>query len=132
MTSTLPSTPVLVVLVLYSLGAHGIMTLNDFKAVEGDKQTGVRSLPVVLGVRDAALFACGVMALAQVIVAVYLVQQGLMLSAAIVAAVLAVQFALMPRLIADPAARAPWYGGTGVTLYVLGMLAAAGGLGGRW
>ncbi len=132
MTSALPPTPVLVVLVLYSLGAHGIMTLNDFKAVEGDRQTGVRSLPVVLGVRNAALFACGVMALAQVIVAAYLVQHGLMLSALIVAAVLAVQFALMPKLIADPAARAPWYGGTGVTLYVLGMLAAAGGLGGHW
>ncbi len=132
MTSTLPATPVIIVLVHYSLGAHGIMTLNDFKAVEGDKQTGVRSLPVVLGVRNAALFACGVMALAQVIAAIYLVQQGLMISAGIVALVLAVQFALMPRLIADPAGRAPWYGGTGVTLYVLGMLAAAGGLGGHW
>jgi chlorophyll synthase len=123
---------VLIVLVLYSLGAHGIMTLNDFKAVEGDKQTGVRSLPVVLGVRNAALLACGVMALAQVIVAIYLVEQGLTLSAIIVALVLGVQFALMPKLIADPAGRAPWYGGTGVTLYVLGMLAAAGGLGGHW
>ena len=132
MTSTLPPTPVLIVLVLYSLGAHGIMTLNDFKAVEGDKQTGVRSLPVVLGVRNAALLACGVMALAQVIVAIYLVEQGLTLSAIIVALVLGVQFALMPKLIADPAGRAPWYGGTGVTLYVLGMLAAAGGLGGHW
>ena len=66
MTSTLPQTPVLVILVLYSLGAHGIMTLNDFKAVEGDVKTGVRSLPVILGVRNAALFACAVMALAQV------------------------------------------------------------------
>lgn len=132
MTSTLPPTPVLIVLVLYSLGAHGIMTLNDFKAVEGDRQTGVRSLPVVLGVRRATLLACGIMALAQVIVAAYLLREGLTLSALIVAAVLAVQFALMPRLIADPAARAPWYGATGVSLYVLGMLAAAGGLGGHW
>ena len=38
--------------------------------------------------------------------------------------------ALMPRLIADPAGRAPWYAARGVTLYVLGMLAAALGLGG--
>ncbi|MBX9883856.1 MAG: chlorophyll synthase ChlG [Novosphingobium sp.] len=132
MTSTLPPAPVLVVLVLYSLGAHGIMTLNDFKAVEGDRQTGVRSLPVVLGVRGAALFACAVMALAQVIVAAYLVALGHTLSALIVALVLAAQFAAMPRLLADPAARAPWYGATGVSLYVLGMLAAAGGLGGHW
>ena len=132
MTSTLPSTPVLIVLVLYSLGAHGIMTLNDFKAVEGDIQTGVRSLPVVLGVRKAALLACGVMALAQVIVAVFLLREGLTLSALIVAGVLAAQFALMPRLLSDPARHTPWYSATGVSLYVLGMLAAAGGLGGHW
>ena len=36
---------------LYSIGAHGIMTLNDFKAIEGDRQMGVRSLPVQLGAR---------------------------------------------------------------------------------
>lgn len=132
MTSTLPATPVLIVLVLYSLGAHGIMTLNDFKAVEGDTQTGVRSLPVVLGVRGAALLACGVMALAQVIVAAYLLHVGLTLSALIVAGVLAAQFALMPRLLSDPARYTPWYSATGVSLYVLGMLAAAGGLGGHW
>jgi len=132
MTSTLPQTPVLVILVLYSLGAHGIMTLNDFKAVEGDVKTGVRSLPVILGVRNAALFACAVMALAQVIVIALLVQWGLILSAAIVALVLVAQFVLMPRLLRDPAANTPWYSATGVSLYVLGMLAAAGGLGGHW
>lgn len=132
MSSTLPPTPVLIVLVLYSLGAHGIMTLNDFKAVEGDIQTGVRSLPVVLGVRNAALLACGEMALAQVIVIAFLVQWGLSLSAVIVGLVLAAQFALMPRLLRDPARNTPWYSATGVSLYVLGMLAAAGGLGGHW
>ena len=26
---------------LYCVGAHGIMTLNDFKALEGDRATGV-------------------------------------------------------------------------------------------
>jgi chlorophyll/bacteriochlorophyll a synthase len=36
----------------------------------------------------------------------------------------------MPTLIRDPAGKAPWYNGVGVTLYVLGMLAAALGLGG--
>ncbi len=35
---------------LYSLGAHGIMTLNDFKSIEGDRQMGIGSLPVRLGV----------------------------------------------------------------------------------
>ncbi|GGD17383.1 hypothetical protein GCM10011335_20340 [Aureimonas glaciei] len=33
-----PGWPVVWLALLYSLGAHGIMTLNDFKAVEGDRQ----------------------------------------------------------------------------------------------
>jgi chlorophyll synthase len=35
------------------------------------------------------------------------------------------QFALMPRFLRDPRAQAPWYNGTGTSLYVLGMLASA-------
>ena len=50
MAGALPDASVLIILALYSLGAHGIMTLNDFKAVEGDRATGLRSLPVMLGV----------------------------------------------------------------------------------
>lgn len=37
---------------------------------------------------------------------------------------------LMRRLIRDPLKYAPWYNATGVSLFVLGMLAAALGLGG--
>ena len=40
----------LAVAALYSAGAHGIMTLNDFKSVEGDRRMGIGSLPVRLGV----------------------------------------------------------------------------------
>ncbi|MEM9501273.1 MAG: chlorophyll synthase ChlG [Pseudomonadota bacterium] len=130
MLGALPSMQVLIVLVLYSIGAHGIMTLNDFKAVEGDRETGLKSLPVTLGVSGAARLACMVMALAQIAVIVLLASWGLLLSALAVGAVLLAQFAAMPRLLSDPAKYAPWYNGVGVTLYVLGMLAAALGLGG--
>ena len=68
MLGALPSARVLGILALYSVGAHGIMTLNDFKAVEGDRATGLRSLPVVLGVDRAARLACVVMATPQVVV----------------------------------------------------------------
>lgn len=130
MLGALPSAEVLTVLVLYSIGAHGIMTLNDFKAVEGDRETGLKSLPVVLGVSGAARFACGVMAAAQIVVIALLATWGFALSAALVGLVLLAQGAAMPRLLSDPARYAPWYNGVGVTLYVLGMLAAALGLGG--
>jgi chlorophyll synthase len=126
----LPSGTVLAILLLYGFGAHGIMTLNDFKAVTGDRATGLRSLPVVMGIRPAALFACLVMALAQFSVIAILVRQEFNLSAVIVGAFLAIQIALMVRLVSNPAKFAPWYNATGVLLYVFGMLAAALGLGG--
>lgn len=130
MLGALPNGTILLVLLLYSLGAHGIMTLNDFKAVEGDKATGLRSLPVTLGVRPAAIFACVVMAAAQIAVIAVLFAQDLMLSAAIVAVFTTLQLFLMVRLVRDPAKYAPWYNATGVSLYVFGMLATALGLGG--
>lgn len=125
---TLPPTPVLIVIGLYSLGAWGIMTLNDFKAVEGDKVMGVRSLPVTLGVERAAQLACIVMAVPQAVVAVLLARWGNDYAALAVVISLGLQLACMLRLVEDPRGRAPWYNGTGVTLYVLGMLAAAIGL----
>lgn len=130
MAGALPGPRVLAVLALYSLGAHGIMTLNDFKAVVGDRMTGLRSLPVVLGERRAALLASAVMAVPQGLVAALLWRWGMTVPALAVAVALGVQLALMRVLVADPAARAPWYNATGVSLYVLGMMAAALGLGG--
>jgi chlorophyll synthase len=119
-----------IILFMYSLGAHGIMVLNDFKAVEGDRQAGLTSLPVTMGVAQAARFACTTMASAQIVVICLLAVWGYGLSALVVTGVLAAQIAAMPRLLRDPAQYAPWYNGVGVTLYVLGMLAAALGLGG--
>jgi len=130
MAGSLPPVHVLVILVLYSIGAHGIMTLNDFKAVEGDRATGLRSLPVVLGERPAALLASAVMAIPQAIVVALMVMWEHDISAGVVAVLLAAQLALMPRLVSAPARNAPWYNATGVSLYVLGMLASALGLGG--
>ncbi len=130
MLGAMPSVYLVSVLIMYSLGAHGIMVLNDFKAVEGDRQTGLTSLPVTMGVTDAARLACITMASAQIVVIVLLAVWGFTLSALIVTGVLAAQIAAMPKLLRDPAKYAPWYNGVGVTLYVLGMLAAALGLGG--
>lgn len=129
MSGAVPSLRVFAVAGLYSLGAHGIMTLNDFKSIEGDKRSGVGSLPVQLGAERAGRLACLVMALPQILVAVLLFHWGHPAHAAAVALLLVVQIVLMRRLLDDPQARAPWYNATGVTLYVLGMLVAALALG---
>ena len=120
-----PSRDTLIMAGLYSLGAHGIMTLNDFKSIEGDRRTGIGSLPVRLGPEFAGEVACVAMALPQLLVAALLVVWGQRYHAAAVAALLGVQLLLMRRLLAKPRERAPWYNGTGVSLYVLGMLVTA-------
>jgi chlorophyll synthase len=125
MAGGLPQWPILFLAIAYSLGAHGIMTLNDFKAVEGDRQMGIRSLPAELGVENAALIACATMALPQIVVVVRLVSWGRPIYAAVIAVLIAVQFLLMGRLLRDPRKWAPWYNATGTTLYVSGMLVAA-------
>lgn len=120
-----PSWPVVNLALLYGIGAHGIMTLNDFKALEGDRQMGVNSLPVTMGPDRAARLACWVMAVPQVIVILMLLTWDRPLHAAAIAAVLVLQFWAMRVLLTDPKGRAPWYNGTGVTLYVGGMMIAA-------
>ena len=110
---------------LYSFGAHGIMTLNDFKSIEGDRQMGIGSLPVRLGVSGAALTACAMMLAPQVVVVALLLAWQAPLHAAGVAGLVVAQALMMRRFLADPRARAIWYSGFGVPLYVAGMLVSA-------
>jgi len=128
MVGGLPDVRIIAILALYATGAHGIMVLNDFKAVEGDRVSNVRSLPVLLGERRAAVLACYTMALPQLLVAVLLSHWGAKSSAVLVIVSIAAQFLLMQRLLSNPAKFAPFYNATGTSLYVLGMLASAFGL----
>jgi chlorophyll synthase len=121
----MPDWHILTLAVLYGLGAHGIMTLNDFKAIEGDKRMGVRSLPVQLGVKGAAWATCIVMILPQLVVVGLLFAWTQPVHAAAVASLVMVQVTLMVRFMEDPVARATWLSGLGVTVYVSGMMISA-------
>ena len=101
------------------------MTLNDFKAIEGDRRMGVLSLPVQLGAERAGLVACIFMALPQLVVIGLLFAWDAPWHGAAVALSLLTQLGLMRRMLRDPRALAPWYNGTGVLLYVIGMLISA-------
>lgn len=125
-----PGVEILVLAGLYSLGAHGIMTLNDFKSMRGDARMGVASLPVQLGAQRAAKVACAVMALPQAVVVALLVHWGAPWHALVVSALLAVQLLLMVRFLRSPVERAAWYSALGINFYVLGMLASAFAVGG--
>ena len=120
-----PRFEIVAVALLYGLGAHGIMTINDFKAIEGDRQMGLRSLPVVMGPVDAATVAGTVMLLAQAVVVSLLVIWGAPVHAALIALGVGVQVWALGRWRRDPARLAPWFNGTGVGPYVLGMMVAA-------
>jgi chlorophyll synthase len=101
------------------------MTLNDFKSIEGDTQTGIGSLPVRLGVKGAAVAACWTMAVPQVVVVLLLLNWDRPAHAVGVSVLTAIQVIMMTRFVADPRRLAIWYSSLGVTLYVIGMLVSA-------
>lgn len=136
MLGAIPDTRIILLLLLYSAGAHGIMTLNDFKSISGDKQMGVRTIPVQIGAHNAARLASVVMALPQVAVIYLLFSWGLPIHALIVVALLMGQIFLMfkylmnrVQLILKPREMAAYYNASGVSLYVLGMLTSSIGIG---
>jgi chlorophyll/bacteriochlorophyll a synthase len=123
-----PSNPSLLFAGLYSVGAHGIMTLNDFKAIEGDKKMGIRSLPVQLGSDLAAKVACLIMLLPQLMVCLYLYSIDQTWHSLTVLILIFFQMGLMRFFIAKPIERAIFYSGFGVPLFVSGMMVAAFGI----
>jgi chlorophyll synthase len=120
-----PSTSILAFALLYSVGAHGIMTLNDFKAIEGDRLMNVRSLPVLMGEKPAAWMASLIMTLAQWSVALLLLQGHMEKSALAVLLLSLAQWPLMIKFIKDPVGKALWVSAFGVPMYVSGMMVSA-------
>ncbi len=127
-TISLPNKEVLIVLSLYALGAHGIMTMNDFKATKGDKLLGINSLPVILGRKPATLVACLIMLLPQLIVISLFYFWGSLILAITLAVCVLLQSLSMIFLIRDPEKNTPFFNMTGVLLYIAGMMLSANGL----
>ncbi len=125
-----PSAKTMIIAVLYGVGAHGIMTLNDFKAIDGDRATGLRSLPVMFGPARAAKIACWIMAVPQIAVIGLMTYWDKPFYAFAILGVLAVQIAAMRILLRNPEGKAPWYQGTGILFYISGMMIAATAIGG--
>ena len=127
-TISLPNKEVLIVLSLYALGAHGIMTMNDFKATKGDKLLGINSLPVILGRKPATLVACLIMLFPQLIVMALFYFWGSLILAITLAVCVLLQSLSMIFLIRDPEKNTPFFNMTGVLLYIAGMMLSANGL----
>lgn len=126
MLGALPDLRILTLALLYSVGAHGMLTLNDFKAIEGDRTLGVLSLPVQLGPERAAKLACVTILVPQIIAAALLLfawhRPG---HAAAIVGLMTIQYAMMVSFVKAPVARALWYSGFGVPFSVIGMMVCA-------
>jgi chlorophyll synthase len=70
---------IVVLTLFYSLAGLGIAVVNDFKSVEGDRQLGLKSLPVMFGITTAAWICVLMIDVFQIGVAAYLmsIQQNL-------------------------------------------------------
>jgi chlorophyll synthase len=121
----IPSKPSLLLAGLYSASAHGIMTLNDFKAIEGDRQMGVRSLPVQLGAFKAAQVSALMMLVPQLVVLTLLLFWGKPIYALVIGGLMIGQILLLRDFLRKPIEKALFYSGFGVPLLVSGMMVAA-------
>jgi chlorophyll synthase len=119
------TTGTLVLATLYSLGSHGLMTLNDFKSYEGDKRLGLRSLPVLLGLGGALRAAFVFIDVFQVLAIGYVLSHRMWLAAGIMFVLFVIQVPMQRRLATDPKGLAPWYCASAIPPFVWGMLAAA-------
>jgi chlorophyll synthase len=124
-------TPISVILAgLYSVGAHGIMTINDFKSMDGDRASGIKTIPVLYGEFGAAWLSILTINTAQLFVIMFFAVTDRWGTAAIIGALFLAQIPVQARFMhmKDPRARAVFYNAVGVLLFVLGMLFAAIGI----
>ena len=117
--------PSLVVAALFTISSTGTMTINDFKSVDGDRQIGVRTLPVAFGDRNAAIIAAVLINAGQLMAAVYMLMLGQPAFAAIVALLIIPQFYLQFDLVRSPKTMDVRYNAIAQNFLVAGMLVCA-------
>jgi len=121
---------IVVLTLFYSLAGLGIAIVNDFKSVEGDRQLGLQSLPVMFGIQTAALICVVMIDLFQGLVAGYLVSIHENLYAAILVLLIIPQITFQDMyFLRDPIANDVKYQASAQPFLVLGMLVTGIALG---
>ena len=114
----------------YSLAGLGIAVVNDFKSVEGDRQLGLQSLPVVFGITTAAWICVLMIDVFQAGVAAYLISIHENLYATILLLLIIPQITLQDMyFLRDPVNNDVKYQASAQPFLVLGMLVAGLALG---
>jgi chlorophyll synthase len=119
-----------VLAMLYSVGAHGIMTINDFKSIEGDRMMGIKSIPAQMGADWAAMSAVITINAALLAAAIYMLGTGNYISAGIMFLLGLGQIPTQRKFLkmTDPRARAIFYNASGVMIFVWCMIVSAVGI----
>ena len=121
---------IVVLTLFYSLAGLGIAIVNDFKSVEGDRQLGLKSLPVMFGLTAATWICVLMIDVFQAGVAGYLISIHENLYAAILLLLVVPQITFQDMyFLRDPLKNDVKYQASAQPFLVLGMLVAALALG---
>jgi chlorophyll synthase len=121
---------IVVLTLLYSFSGLGIAVVNDFKSVEGDRQLGLKSLPVMFGVSTAAWICVLMIDIFQSIVVAYLIGIHQNLYAVLLILLIIPQITFQDMyFLRDPLENDVKYQASAQPFLVLGMLVTALALG---
>jgi len=121
---------VMILTLFYSLAGLGIAVVNDFKSVEGDRQLGLQSLPVMFGITTAAWICVCMIDIFQAGIAVYLISIHENLYATILLLLVIPQITFQDMyFLRDPLKNDVKYQASAQPFLVLGMLVAGIALG---
>ncbi|NJL22217.1 MAG: chlorophyll synthase ChlG [Leptolyngbyaceae cyanobacterium SM1_3_5] len=120
------NTTIVTLTLFYSLAGLGIAIVNDFKSVEGDRQLGLKSLPVMFGVTNAAWICVLAIDIFQAGVAGYLISIQQNLYAVILILLIVPQITFQDMyFLRDPLKNDVKYQASAQPFLVLGMLVTA-------
>jgi chlorophyll/bacteriochlorophyll a synthase len=121
---------VMVLTLFYSLSGLGIAIVNDFKSVEGDRQLGLNSLPVMFGITTAAWICVLMIDVFQSGMAAYLIAIRQNLYAVLLILLIIPQITFQDMyFLRDPLKNDVKYQASAQPFLVLGMLVTALALG---
>jgi chlorophyll/bacteriochlorophyll a synthase len=121
---------IVILTLFYSFAGLGIAIVNDFKSIEGDRQLGLKSLPVMFGVTTAAWICVLTIDLFQAGIAAYLVSIHQNLYATILMLLVIPQITFQDMyFLRDPLKNDVKYQASAQPFLVLGMLVAGLALG---
>jgi chlorophyll/bacteriochlorophyll a synthase len=121
---------IVILTLFYSFAGLGIAIVNDFKSIEGDRQLGLKSLPVMFGVTTAAWICVLTIDLFQAGIAAYLISIHENLYATILMLLIIPQITFQDMyFLRDPLKNDVKYQASAQPFLVLGMLVAGLALG---